>query len=82
MENDLINPTKVMNTYQRLPISFSRGEGAWLFDLEGNRFLDALCGISVTNLGHCHPTITAAIQQQAEQLLHTSNLYHLSLIHI
>ena len=77
METDLITPSQVMNTYQRLPISFSRGEGAWLFDLQGNRFLDALCGISVTNLGHCHPTITAAIQQQAEQLLHTSNLYHI-----
>ncbi len=78
METDSITPSKVMNTYQRLPISFSRGEGAWLFDQQGNRFLDALCGISVTNLGHCHPAITAAIQQQAEQLLHTSNLYHIS----
>ncbi len=77
METDSTPPSQVMNTYQRLPISFSRGEGAWLFDLDGNRFLDALCGISVTNLGHCHPKITAAIQQQAGQLLHTSNLYHI-----
>lgn len=67
-----------MNTYQRLPVTFSHGEGVYLFDTEGKRYLDALCGISVTNLGHNHPAVTKAIQHQAETLLHTSNLYHIA----
>ena len=70
--------THVMNTYQRLPVTFSHGEGVWLFDTDGKRYLDALCGISVTNLGHTHPAVSAAIKTQADLLLHTSNLYHIT----
>jgi len=68
----------VMPTYARLPVSFERGEGAWLWDAEGKRYLDALCGISVCNLGHAHPAVTAAIVTQAGRLLHTSNLYRVA----
>ena len=68
----------VMNTYQRLPVTFSHGEGVWLIDTDGKRYLDALCGISVTNLGHAHPAVSAAIKKQADLLLHTSNLYHIT----
>ncbi len=65
----------VMNTYSRLPVSFSHGVGARLFDSDGKDYLDAISGIGVNALGHAHPTVTAAIQQQAEKLIHTSNLY-------
>ena len=65
----------LMNTYRRLPVTFERGEGVWLYDTEGNRYLDALSGIAVTGLGHAHPAVTKAIQHQASKLLHTSNLY-------
>ncbi len=68
-----------MPTYGRLPVSFERGEGAYLFDTDGNRYLDALAGIAVCGLGHAHPAVTNAIQQQAETLLHTSNLYGIPL---
>lgn len=65
----------IMSTYGRLPVAFASGSGAELYDQKGNAFLDALSGIAVTNLGHCHPNITRAIADQAETLLHTSNLY-------
>jgi acetylornithine aminotransferase len=64
-----------MSNYSRLPVSFVRGEGAWLWDTEGARYLDALSGIAVCGLGHAHPAITRAICEQATQLLHTSNVY-------
>ena len=64
-----------MTTYTRLPVSFEHGEGAWLWDTNGKRYLDALCGIAVTGLGHAHPAVTAAISEQAGRLIHTSNLY-------
>ena len=67
----------LMPTYSRLPVTFSHGEGCYLFDTQGKRYLDGLCGISVTNLGHAHPAVTAAIQAQAASLLHTSNLYQI-----
>lgn len=67
----------IMPTYGRLDVTFVRGEGAWLFDTHGEAYLDGVSGIAVTNLGHSHPAVTAAIQQQAGQLLHTSNLYHI-----
>lgn len=67
----------VMNTYSRLPIAFNRGEGAWLIDERGERYLDAISGIAVVGLGHAHPKITQVIQEQAATLLHTSNLYHI-----
>ena len=68
----------LMPTYSRLPVTFSHGEGCYLVDTQGKRYLDGLCGISVTNLGHAHPAVTKAIQEQAANLLHTSNLYHIA----
>ncbi|MFZ9609658.1 MAG: aspartate aminotransferase family protein [Methylococcales bacterium] len=65
----------IMPTYNRLPITFDRGEGAWLFDEKNNRYLDALSGIAVCNLGHAHPAIQHAICEQSKKLIHTSNLY-------
>ncbi len=69
----------LMATYKRLPVCFERGEGAWLWDDKGNRYLDALSGIAVCGLGHAHPTVAQAIGQQAETLVHTSNLYEIAL---
>lgn len=65
----------LMPNYARLPVTFVKGEGVWLWDTQGTRYLDALSGIAVCGLGHAHPAITKAICQQAGQLLHTSNLY-------
>lgn len=64
-----------MKTYAPLPVTFQRGEGVWIWDTENNRYLDALCGIAVTGLGHAHPRVTQALCEQAGQLVHTSNLY-------
>ncbi len=66
-----------MDTYKRLPVTFSHGNGVWIHDTDGKRYLDALCGISVTSLGHNHPAVTKAIINQAQTLLHTSNLYRI-----
>ncbi len=68
---------RVMPTYARLPIAFERGEGAWLWSTEGRRYFDALSGIAVCGLGHCHPAVTRAIEEQAGRLVHTSNLYRI-----
>ena len=68
-----------MPTYGRLPITFDRGEGAWLFDENNNRYLDAISGIAVCGLGHSHPAVHQAICKQSEKLLHTSNLYGIAL---
>ncbi len=65
----------VMNTYARLPIAFSHGKGAWLWDTEGKRYLDALSGIAVNTLGHAHPRFTAALNEQIGKLIHCSNIY-------
>lgn len=67
----------LMSTYGRLPVTFDRGEGAWLYDSDGNRYLDALSGVAVTALGHSHPAVVKAIQEQAARLMHTSNVYHI-----
>jgi len=69
----------VMNTYTRLPVAFARGEGVWLWDETGKRYLDALAGIAVCGLGHAHPKLVRAIADQAGRLIHTSNLYEISL---
>lgn len=66
-----------MNTYQRLPVTFVKGSGVWLWDTDGSRYLDALSGIAVCGLGHCHPAVAKALSHQAETLVHTSNLYHI-----
>ena len=67
----------LMNTYARLPIAFSHGDGSWLTDTEGKCYLDALAGIAVSTLGHNHPVLVAAIAAQAGRLLHCSNLYRI-----
>ncbi|MBV1881227.1 MAG: aspartate aminotransferase family protein [Pseudomonadales bacterium] len=75
--SNTVNP--LMPTYNRLPVAFERGEGVWLFDTDGNRYLDALAGIGVVGLGHCHPAITKAINYQSGKLIHTSNIYNIPL---
>ncbi|MGG7055203.1 aspartate aminotransferase family protein [Nitrosomonas sp. ANs5] len=67
----------LMNTYARLPVTFVKGEGVWLWDDRGVRYLDALSGIAVCGLGHCHPALARALCEQAATLVHTSNLYHI-----
>src|ERR1035437_5148907 len=67
----------VMNTYARLPVAFVRGEGVWLWDSEGRRYLDGLSGIAVNTLGHAHPRFTAALCDQIGRLIHCSNVYQI-----
>jgi len=69
----------LMATYARLPVQFERGEGVWLWDTEGKQYLDALGGIAVCALGHAHPGVAQAIADQARRLVHTSNLYGITL---
>jgi acetylornithine aminotransferase len=69
----------LMTSYQHLPVGFVEGSGACLIDQNGQRYLDALSGIAVCGLGHAHPTLQAAIADQAGKVLHTSNLYHIPL---
>ena len=64
-------------TYARQPIAFERGEGVWLHDQAGQRYLDAVSGIAVCNLGNAHPAVTRALAEQAGRLVHTSNLYRI-----
>ncbi len=70
-----MSATYLMPTYNRQPISFTRGSGSWLYTQDKTPYLDALTGIAVCGLGHCHPQVTDAIQQQAAILVHTSNLF-------
>jgi acetylornithine aminotransferase len=65
----------LMQTYAPQPVAFARGEGAWLWDTDGKRYLDGLAGIAVNGLGHAHPVLTRAIAEQAAKLIHTSNLF-------
>ncbi len=65
----------LMNTYARQPVTFTKGEGAWLWDTAGKRYLDALAGVAVNGLGHAHPRLVAAISEQASRLIHVSNIY-------
>ena len=64
----------LMDTYARLPVAFARGEGAWLWDEDGKRYLDATAGLGVCALGHAHPVVAKAICEQAGTLIHTANL--------
>ena len=64
-------------TYARQPVAFVRGEGVWLFDENGDKYMDAISGIGVCNLGHCHPAVSRTLSEQAGQLMHTSNLYRI-----
>ena len=69
----------VLNTYGRLPIALSYGQGCWLWDTEGRKYLDGLGGIAVNTLGHAHPKLVPALQDQVARLIHTSNYYEIPL---
>src|SRR5207253_389550 len=69
----------VMNTYARQPVAFVRGEGVWLWDEAGKKYLDALAGIAVNTLGYAHPRLTRALTGQIGRLMHTSNLFRIPL---
>ncbi len=68
----------LMNTYGRQPVTFTHGEGIWLWDSAGNKYFDALAGVAVNGLGHAHPKLTKAISEQAAKLIHVSNIYHIA----
>jgi len=67
----------LMDTYGRLPVAFARGEGVWLWDTAGKRYLDGFSGIAVTGLGHAHPRLVQAIAEQAGRIIHASNWYRI-----
>ena len=67
----------IATTYGRYPLVAVKGEGCWLWDADGKKYLDFLAGVAVNNLGHCHPKVVKALQQQAETLIHCSNFYHI-----
>ena len=69
--------THVAKTYGRYPLVAASGEGCWLTDVDGNKYLDFLAGVAVNNLGHCHPKVVATLQEQVAQLIHCSNYYHI-----
>ncbi|MBI5167220.1 MAG: aminotransferase class III-fold pyridoxal phosphate-dependent enzyme, partial [candidate division NC10 bacterium] len=77
--DDLIKDSNryLANTYTRLPVVLVRGKGTRVWDSDGREYLDFVSGIGVNGLGHCHPRVVAAIKDQAERLLHVSNLYHI-----
>ena len=62
----------------RQPVTFERGEGVWLWDDKGEKYLDALAGVAVNGLGHAHPKLVQAISKQAAKLIHVSNIYHIA----
>jgi acetylornithine/N-succinyldiaminopimelate aminotransferase len=66
----------MVDVYGCLPLAFARGEGAYLYDADGNRYLDFFCGLAVTSLGHGNPRVVRAIKEQAEKLTHVSNVFH------
>lgn len=65
-----------LDVYSRHPVTLERGEGVWVWDTEGNRYLDALAGIAVNSLGHCHPAVVEAVRRQSARLMHISNFYY------
>ncbi|CAB4345284.1 unannotated protein [freshwater metagenome] len=71
-----LDDENVVGTYARLPLQVVRGAGSWVWDEDDNQYLDLLCGISVTSLGHCHPQVVDAIRDQARTLIHASNLFY------
>ncbi|HNZ56326.1 MAG TPA: acetylornithine transaminase [Methylophilaceae bacterium] len=68
----------LMNTYSRQPVTFVKGEGVWLWDNQGEKYLDALAGVAVNGLGHAHPKLVKAISEQAGKLIHVSNIYQIA----
>jgi acetylornithine/N-succinyldiaminopimelate aminotransferase len=75
-ELQALERSSVIASYARFPVEFVRGEGTHLWDEDGNEYLDFLCGISVTNIGHCHPHVVAAVREQVGRLMHVSNLFY------
>jgi acetylornithine/N-succinyldiaminopimelate aminotransferase len=75
-ELQAIERDRLIGNYARAPVEFVRGEGSRLWDSEGNEYLDFLCGISVTSVGHCHPRVVAAVREQTGRLMHASNLFY------
>ena len=71
--------THLMQTYARQPVAFARGDGAYLWDTQGRKYLDAVAGVAVCGLGHAHPGVAEALCDQAKTLVHTSNLYQVEL---
>src|SRR5690625_1461500 len=69
--------TQLMNTYGTRTLTLARGEGSYVWDDQGKRYLDAISGIAVCGLGHAHPALAEALSEQAQRLLHTSNLYNI-----
>ena len=69
----------VMNTYGRLPLALSHGKGCWVWDENGKKYLDGLGGIAVNTLGHAHPKLVPALQDQVSKLIHCSNYYEVPL---
>jgi len=67
----------LITSYNPAPLAFTHGKGVWLYDEQGNEYLDGLTGIAVCGLGHAHPEVTKTIQEQAAKLLHTSNAFHI-----
>ncbi len=68
----------LMNTYNRQPITFTHGEGVWLWATNGEKYLDALSGVAVNGLGHAHPVLIKAMQNQVAKMIHVSNIYHIA----
>jgi acetylornithine/N-succinyldiaminopimelate aminotransferase len=75
-ELQALERSSVIASYARQPVQFVRGEGARLFDEQGEQYLDFLCGVGVTSLGHCHPDVVAAVREQVGRLMHVSNLFY------
>ena len=73
----LLADENIMNTYKRFPVALRKGLGTRLWDVNGREYLDLVAGIAVCNLGHCHPNVVAAIKDQADNLMHVSNLYYI-----
>jgi acetylornithine aminotransferase len=73
-----VSPSHLMNTYANLPIALSHGEGVWLWDEDGRKYLDGLAGIAVNTLGHKHPRLVAAITDQVNRIIHSSNIYRVT----
>jgi acetylornithine/N-succinyldiaminopimelate aminotransferase len=76
MDVKALDSTHVLQTYRRAPVVFTRGEGVYLFDEDGRRYLDLVSGVGVVSLGHANPALATALAEQARTLAHTSNLYH------
>ncbi len=70
--------SKMMDTYARQPVTFEKGEGVWLWAKNGKKYLDALSGVAVNGLGHAHPKLIKAINEQISRLIHVSNVYHIA----